>query len=174
MQTRLAFLIPLAALLAAATARAAEDTSIQVWTIRGTNADKEVAAELKSIEAELKKQTRCTGFKLLKQENGKADSAKPLVAAPITNYKAVVTPLERKGNRIKIDVEIKRTVTVQPGDKDGKDKKRDKEDKGGKPVTREETVTHTSFTIDAGTSQFVSVNYPGGGNDLLIIAVSAK
>lgn len=156
-------------------ALAAEEIDVQVTTIHGTNAHSEVSAELKSVEGTLKKKFKCSGFKQLKQSNGKATDKRPYVADLVESYKARVTAVERKNTRITVQLEITRAAP-KPKD-EGKDKKDDGEkgkDKKEEPKPKEEIVASTKLTFDAGTSQFVNVPYPGKSDDLLIIAVSAK
>jgi hypothetical protein len=168
--------------LTAWTSRAGVEIDVQVTAIRGTSANSTVSAELKSVEADLKKQFKLTGFQQLKRANGKASDTKPFVTDLTDRYKASVTAVERKDNRVTLVLEITKEKP-QPDAKEGdkKDKKDGKDEKGGtdkgkdgKDQKKPGCVTKTKLVIDAGKSQFVSVPYPGAPDDLLIIAVSAK
>jgi hypothetical protein len=178
----------------ASPALAGDEIDVQVTAIRGTNSDSTVSPELKSVEAELKKQFKVTGFKHLRRSNGKASDGKPFVAELVETYKATVTAVERKDKRITLKLDITKDTPAPKDDEKGKDEKGKKDgdgkgekgggkgEKGGEGKGRDKkddkkapgSVTSVKLTIDAGKSQFVSVTYPGAPDDLLIIAVSAK
>lgn len=174
--------------LAAGLARAAAEIDVQVTAIRGTNANKDISAELKSVEAELKKQFKMSGFSHLKRANGKASDTKPFTTDLIDKYKATVTAVDRVDKRITLTLEITKEKSQPNSKDDDKDGKKDKKDAPGKDEKPSQEkgkekkdekkspgcVTKTTWTIDAGKSQFVSIPYPGAPDDLLIIAVSAK
>ncbi len=125
---------------------------ISVWAIRATKSNTQVSPELKPIAQELKKRFKYTGFKLERKKSGRAGEGKTLSTDLIAGFKAKVTPLERKGSRVKLKIE----VTKREG---GKDKR----------------LAGTTFTITRGRFQLL-----GGwridpkSEDVLIVAVSAR
>jgi len=125
---------------------------VSVYAIRATKSNSTISPELKPIAKSLKQRFNYAGFKLETKKNGKAAKGKTFNAILTSGYKAKVTPLERKGDRVKLRIEITK--------------------KAGK---KEKKLTSTTVTINSG--QFLPV---GGwkidtkSSDVLIVAVSGK
>jgi hypothetical protein len=132
-----------------------------VLAIRATKSNDKVSRELKPIAKELKKRFKYTGFKIEKKKTGKVGENKPLVAELIAGFKVKVTPLERKGNRIKLKVEVPQRET--------------KKGKKGEKGRKSKPLVSTTFTITRGRLQLVGGwKIDPGSDDVLIIAVSAR
>ena len=123
-----------------------------VWAILATKSNSEVSPELKPIAAQLRKQFNYTGFKLERKKASSVGEGKTFAADLIAGFKAKVTPLERKGDRIKLKVE----VTKREGRK-------------------EKPQLSTTVTLSRG-----KLHLQGGwkidskSGDVLIVAVSAR
>lgn len=145
----------LAALLgivaAPASAIAAGDSvQLQVVSIRATKANTEISPQLKPLVDALKKTFKYTGYKLLGSETRKAEFGKSVPMSLAGNYRARITPLEKKDKRIKLKVEVF-------------------ERKGKEQVSK----LSTTITLAAGKNQLFG-GWKLDGEDVLIIAVSAK
>ncbi|MFN0135071.1 MAG: hypothetical protein ACKVS9_03030 [Phycisphaerae bacterium] len=133
---------------------------VKVMSIRATKANTDIDASLKDLAEQLKKETKLTGFKLEKSGGGSTEKGKDAIDNLGNGYRTKVTPIEKKDGRVTMQVEIFRR-----GGK-GKDK-----DKG---EAKERSVINTKVTLDAGKYQLWALDHPEGGEDKLIIAVSAK
>jgi hypothetical protein len=122
---------------------------VRVLGIRGTNANKDISPELKSLVPLLRKQFKYTGFKLEKKGGGRVEEGKSSTTTLIDGYKVKVTPLSRTGKRVKLKVE---------GFKREKDKDVPK--------------WNTTVTIDRGRYHLQA--RPLANGDGLIIAISAR
>lgn len=147
------------ATLPAATAQADGDKfDVKVLAIRATKSNSDVDASLKDLADQLKKETKLTGFKLEKSGGGSTEKGKDANDNLDNGYRTKVTPIEKKDGRVTMQVEIFR--------------KREKgKDKG---TAKERSVVNTKVTLDAGKYQLWALDHPEGGEDKLIIAVSAK
>lgn len=135
-----------------ATGLAAQEQSVQlqVLTIRATKSNNEISAKLKPLAEALKKTFKFTGYKLLKTDSRKVALNKKLDLSLVGPYKARITPLERKDNRIRLKAEVF----------ERKDKK-------------DISKLSTTISLAAGKSQLFG-GWKLDGQDVLIIAVSAK
>jgi hypothetical protein len=131
----------------------AEDTGpamVQVWSIRATTKHEKVSPELRELAKVLKKQFKYTGFTLEGRSTGRAELGKEYAASLPERYRVEVTPKQRTGERITLQVLVSR--------KEGKEYK--------KRVETTVTVRQNAFVpIGCG---------PLGGGDQLIIAVRAR
>ena len=135
-----------------ATALADEEQTVQlqVLTIRATKSNNDISPELKPLAEALKKTFKFTGYKLLKTDTRKVALNKKRELSLAGPYKARITPLERKDNRIRLKVEVF-------------------ERKDNKDISR----LSTTISLAAGKSQLFG-GWKLDGDDVLIIAVSAK
>jgi len=133
---------------------------VKIMAIRATKSDTEVSPELKSLVDQLKKETKLTGFKLEKSGGGSTEKSKDSTLDTGKGYRVKVTPIEKKDDRVTVQVEI-----FKRGGK-GKDKDKD--------TGKERSIINTKVTLDSGKTQLWALDYPGSDDDKLIIAVSAK
>ena len=146
-----AFAAVLGIVAAPATALAAGDTvQLQVVSIRATKTNSDISPQLKPLVDALKKTFKYTGYKLLGSETRKAAFNKGVPIALAGNYRARITPIEKKDNRIKLKVEVF-------------------ERKGKEQVSK----LSTTISLAAGKNQLFG-GWKLDGDDVLIIAVSAK
>ena len=121
---------------------------VEVWEIRATRSNKDISRELQPIAAQLKRQFKYTGFKLVKVSRGSADIKETHVARLASGYSARITPLALSGDRIQLAVEVKRLL-----------KKR----------------VNAKITINKGGMQlFGGWDYPGSKDDVMIVGVRAR
>ncbi len=138
--------------LAAGDDKKGQSYDVSAWAIRASKSNNEVSPELKPIVKDLKKRFNYTGFKLEWKKQSKTSEGKALSIDLTAGFKAQVTPLERKGNRVKLKIE----VTKREGEKD-------------KPLL------NTTVGLDRG-----KFHLQGGWKidsksaDVLIVAVSAR
>lgn len=151
-----------AMLLAVPSALAGDDAKfdVKMMSIRATKSDSEVSPELKSLADQLKKETKLTGFKLEKSGGGSTEKNKDATLDTGKGYRVKVTPIEKKDDRVTLQVEI-----FKRGGK-GKDKDKD--------TGKERSIINTKVTLDSGKTQLWALDYPDSDADKLIIAVRAK
>lgn len=138
-------------LLTGVHARAADETvELQILVIRATTSNTDISPELKGIAEQLKKQFKYTGYKLEKKHARKVKLDETYQVDLPGNYKARLTPTERKDDRIQLKLEV-----VQ--------KRGDKEEPKLRTVVR---LREGKAGLFGGLSL--------GGGDVLILAVSAK
>jgi hypothetical protein len=123
---------------------------VEIWVIRATTKNDKVSAELRDLADALKKQFKYTGFELAKKLPGRAELGKSFSGSLLASYKATVTPKEREGNRVKLQL----VVTTQ-------------EDK------KQKTVLNVTATHKAGPLVPYGCGSLAGG-DYLIIAVRVR
>lgn len=129
----------------------AASADVTVLVIRATKDNNEVSRELESIAAQLRRQYKLTGYKLVKRETG-AVGDKPFSASLPNDYRIRILSAKREGKRVTLKVE----VTRKRGDK-------------------EERKLDTTFTLDAGKYQLVG-GWPFAekGEDVLILGISGS
>lgn len=138
--------------VAAAQQKKSPTYEVSVWAIRATKSNSEVSPELKPIVKDLRKQGKYTGFKLERKKTGKVSEGKTFTADLVAGFKAKVTPVERKGGRLRLKIEIAR--------REGK---------------KERQLLSTTVTLSRG-----KFHLQGGwkiapkSEDALIVAVSAR
>jgi len=125
---------------------------VSVLAIRATKSNNEISPELKPIAKELKAYSKYTGFKLEKKKTERVNEGKVLAVDLVSAFKVKVTPVERKGSRVKLKIEVTR--------------------RHGK---KERRLLNTTVTLNRG-----KYHLQGGwkidskSEDVLIIAVSAR
>lgn len=127
---------------------------VEVWAVRATKKNEEVSKELKGLAKALAKQFKYTGFTLVKKVDKKVELGKPLKADLLDGYAVAVTPREREGRRIKLQLHVT---------------KRDKDPKKKKP----KTVLKTTLTTRSGPFVPLGCGSLSGG-DYLILLVRAR
>lgn len=142
----------LASALAAGDDKQGQSYDVSAWAIRASKSNNEVSPELKPIVKDLKKRFNYTGFKLERKKQGKTSEGKALSIDLAAGFKAKVTPLERKGNRVKLKIE----VTKREGKQD-------------KPLL------NTTVGLDRGKFHLQGGwKIDSNSADVLIVAVSAR
>ena len=92
--------------LAAGDDKKGQSYDVSAWAIRASKSNNEVSPELKPIVKDLKKRFNYTGFKLERKKQSKTSEGKALSIDLTAGFKAQVTPLERKGNRVKLNTTV--------------------------------------------------------------------
>ena len=133
-----------------ATAQPKQPADVQVWAIRATTKNSEISPELRGLADALKKQFKYTGFKLEKRADGRVAVGEAYTVELLEGYKAAVTPKERTGERMQLQV----VVSKREGNRD-------------KPVV------NTTYTVGAGSFLPIGCGSLSGG-DYLIVAVRAR
>ncbi len=99
-----------AAVLLAAVPRAnaagSDTVQLQVLAIQATTKNKDISPQLKQIAAQLKKQFKYTGFKLVGRSTGAAKLSATHTAKLPGGYEMKLTPLKREATRIQIKIEV--------------------------------------------------------------------
>ncbi len=134
--------------------RGADDSDsfeVSIRAIRATKSNDKVSGELKSIVRQLQAQFKYTGFEVSKQKSGKAEAGKAFTADLGDGFTAKLTPIKRDGRRIQMKIEIR--------ERDGREEK---------------TRLNTTVTIDSGKFNLQGGWKIGRGDDILIIATSAR
>ena len=125
---------------------------VSVLGIRATKSNSQISPELKPIAAELKKRFNYTGFKLERKTKRSVNKGKTLSTDLVAGFKAKITPIERKGRRLKLKIEI----TKREGSK-------------------ERRLANTTITITSGRYQLLGGwKIDSKGQDVLITAISAR
>jgi outer membrane translocation and assembly module TamA len=109
-------LVALACLILISGASRAEDKpkyDVSVLAIRATTENNQISPELRPIAEQLRKETKYTGFKLERKQDGKVEQGKTFTAALVAGYQAKVTPTERKDSKIALTVEVTRQEDKQ-------------------------------------------------------------
>jgi outer membrane translocation and assembly module TamA len=109
-------LIAFACLVLVSSSSRAEDRpkyDVSVLAIRATTRNNEISPELRPIAEQLRKETKYTGFKLERKQDGKVEQGKTFTATLVAGYKAKVTPTERKDSKIALTVEVTRQEDKQ-------------------------------------------------------------
>lgn len=102
-------LIAFACLVLLSSSSRAEDKpkhDVSVLAIRATTNNTEVSPELRPIAEQLRKETKYTGFKLERKQDGEVEQGKTFTASLVAGYKVKVTPAERKDSKIALMVEV--------------------------------------------------------------------
>ncbi len=81
---------------------------IRVWAIRASKTETRVSRELRAMARELRRRFNYKGFVLERKSTGKAAAGKAYAAGLVGNYKARVTPVARKGDRVTLRIEVLR------------------------------------------------------------------
>jgi hypothetical protein len=119
---------------------------IQVWGIRATTKNKDIAVDLKDMADKLK-DFKYTGFKLEQRQPGPATAlGKPFTTMLTGNYQVKVTPQKVEDKRVTMRIEV---------------------------TQGKESKLSTTVTVDAGKYQLQG-GWPLDGGDALIVAVSAR
>jgi outer membrane translocation and assembly module TamA len=109
-------LIAIACLFLVSSPSRAEDKpkyDVSVLAIRATTRNNEISPELRPIAEQLRKETKYTGFKLERKQDGKVDQGKTFATTLVAGYKANVTPAERKDSKIALTVEVSKQEDKQ-------------------------------------------------------------
>lgn len=132
--------------------KAGADTfEVSVRAIRATKSDSEVSPELRPIVRQLQSQFKYTGFKVIAQRSGRVEAGKTFAADLGDGFRTKLTPLKREGTRVQMKVEVL-------------------ERQGGEEKTR----FNTTVTIDSGRYNLQGGWKLGQGDDILIVATSAR
>lgn len=153
MLRRSAVLLIAVSLCAGGSAALADETAeVQIWAIRATSKNATVSPELKSLAQQLKQEFKYTGYTLVGRKSGSVKLGQTITADLPGNYKAKVSPLERKADRIKLRIEIFK----KEGD-------------------RETRLTGTTLTLDRERFQILGRwKLEDGGDDVLLVAIAAR
>jgi outer membrane translocation and assembly module TamA len=150
-------LIALVCVLLVSSSSRAEDKpkyDVSVLAIRATTRNNEISPELRPIAEQLRKETKYTGFKLERKQDGKVEQGKTFAATLVAGYKVKVTPAERKDSKIALMVE----VTKQ-------------EDKQERRLLRTTVKLHSGkYYLQGGSGWKLDPK----NDDVLIVAVSAR
>lgn len=124
---------------------------VAILAIRATSANSDISPELKPVAEQLRKKYKFTGYKVERQATAKT-AANQEVSKPLpADYTAKVTPMDGDAKSVDLKVEIWRKVN-------GKDELR----------------VNTKIKAERGKYSFLGGWKFDGGDDVMIIAISAK
>jgi hypothetical protein len=92
----------------AAQAQDNQPFQVEVWAVRATTKNKDVAPELRELAKSLQKQFKYTGFKLERRTSERAEPGKPFTTTLIEGYEVKITPQGRADGdkQVKLDIEV--------------------------------------------------------------------
>lgn len=131
--------------------QAGETFEVSVRAIRATKSNNDISPQLRPIARQLQAQFKYTGFRQISEKSGRVPANREFTADLGSGYTAKVTPISRQGRRVQLRIE----VTHRKGDKEAR-------------------LLNTTITSDAGTFSLQGGWKLDGGEDVLIIATSAR